>query len=570
MKLLIPLLAASATGSIFYLFVLLCAPFLNKLRAKHRKFIIFLAGSLFLIPLPFFLWITTNQPSATSIQNTLEHTQTVTPFYTGGEIVRDTFSPAVVADNTLPSQKTPHKPDTAVFPFSPLFAFSLVYIGGFSCMMVLSLARYRRLRKSVFHGSQSLSGSNTETIYLGICKQESISSPPQLYRNNQLPSPLLVGSFSPVIVFPNENILQAQTLQFALQHELIHFKSKDLLLKEFLFFIGLFHWFNPLFHLLRRNFSHLCEQSCDEELTKNMPFSKRKEYALSLVSLASFSSHCSVSCFAAQASEIKKRLVSLLSPQKPKPTFILFALVSVLILLTSSLFVGCSFVAGANSNTSSSPSLFSEKENASFPIEASSSYSGSFSSSSIELESGGVYFSATGPPLSIPRVADSFDESANNSDDLNDANSFVNMIQKQYELYSTDTTKAEHKVSYISPVPDSLYSSRGLSDYHRGVDLNAPQGTPIYAANGGVVLYSGFHYSYGYITVLKHNDGIITVYAHCDSLYIAEGEFVKQGQQVADVGSTGNSSGPHCHVEFWNSDFSLEDPLTFINIPNGG
>lgn len=84
---------------------------------------------------------------------------------------------------------------------------------------------------------------------------------------------------------------------------------------------------------------------------------------------------------------------------------------------------------------------------------------------------------------------------------------------------------------------------------HGGTDIAAPLGTPILAAADGVVVTATWHNSYGYYVKIKHDDTYSTLYAHCSALHVSEGQTVKQGQVIADCGSTGYSTGPHLHYE---------------------
>jgi murein DD-endopeptidase MepM/ murein hydrolase activator NlpD len=87
------------------------------------------------------------------------------------------------------------------------------------------------------------------------------------------------------------------------------------------------------------------------------------------------------------------------------------------------------------------------------------------------------------------------------------------------------------------------------SRFHEGADFAAPQGTPIYAAHGGVVVFaSEAHGRYGKVVVVK-GDGLITVYGHNSRNIASVGDMVKKGEHIANVGSTGKSSGPHLHFE---------------------
>ena len=90
---------------------------------------------------------------------------------------------------------------------------------------------------------------------------------------------------------------------------------------------------------------------------------------------------------------------------------------------------------------------------------------------------------------------------------------------------------------------------RGASTNHKGIDISVSYGTPIYAADGGTVTYSGWMGGYGYLVEINHGNGYVTRYGHNSSLTVSVGQHVYKGQQIARVGSTGNSTGNHCHFE---------------------
>jgi len=89
----------------------------------------------------------------------------------------------------------------------------------------------------------------------------------------------------------------------------------------------------------------------------------------------------------------------------------------------------------------------------------------------------------------------------------------------------------------------------GTARYHSGLDIGGDYGLPIYAAASGTVIYAGWISGYGNAVIIDHGGGITTLYGHNDSLNVSEGESVSQGQVIAMCGSTGNSTGPHCHFE---------------------
>lgn len=87
------------------------------------------------------------------------------------------------------------------------------------------------------------------------------------------------------------------------------------------------------------------------------------------------------------------------------------------------------------------------------------------------------------------------------------------------------------------------------SALHTGLDFPSPTGTPIMAAAGGVVLSAAPHPAYGLLVELDHGNGLVTRYAHTSKMLVAQGDLIKRGQKIAEVGSTGRSTGPHLHFE---------------------
>lgn len=127
---------------------------------------------------------------------------------------------------------------------------------------------------------------------------------------------------------------------------------------------------------------------------------------------------------------------------------------------------------------------------------------------------------------------------------------------------------------FIWPVPgystiSSPYGWRvlwGRNDFHLGIDIPAPSGTNIYAAAAGEVLIATWHYSYGYYILVDHGDGFATLYAHNSQLLVSAGQRVEQGQHIAEMGTTGSSTGNHLHFEV-RVNGSTVNPLGYVSAP---
>ena len=100
-----------------------------------------------------------------------------------------------------------------------------------------------------------------------------------------------------------------------------------------------------------------------------------------------------------------------------------------------------------------------------------------------------------------------------------------------------------------SPFGYRIHPILKVKKLHTGIDIGAPSGTSIVAANSGKVIKAGWNNSYGYMVMIDHGGGIVTLYAHNSKLLVKNGDVVARGQKVAISGSTGQSTGPHLHFE---------------------
>lgn len=124
----------------------------------------------------------------------------------------------------------------------------------------------------------------------------------------------------------------------------------------------------------------------------------------------------------------------------------------------------------------------------------------------------------------------------------------------------------------IPPVHTGYYSSNfgwridpftGENAMHEGVDFVADAGTPIYASAGGVVDYASLNSSYGNMVEIDHGNEIVTRYAHCSKLFVKVGQIVRRGEKIAEVGSTGRSTGNHLHFEVRYKGIA-QNPVRFL------
>lgn len=114
-----------------------------------------------------------------------------------------------------------------------------------------------------------------------------------------------------------------------------------------------------------------------------------------------------------------------------------------------------------------------------------------------------------------------------------------------------------------SPYGKRIHPLYGYQSFHRGIDIGCYYNTEVVAANSGVVIVAGWHYSYGNYIIIDHGGGISTVYGHNTKLLVKAGDKVKKGQVISLSGSTGESTGPHLHFEV-RVNASTSNPMDYL------
>lgn len=143
----------------------------------------------------------------------------------------------------------------------------------------------------------------------------------------------------------------------------------------------------------------------------------------------------------------------------------------------------------------------------------------------------------------------------------------VQEIQELSQM-EKDANYIKSSINFIKPVNGTISSMFGLRNpttstvpkNHTGTDIAAVKGTKIISATDGTVISASSKGDYGKHLKIQIND-IIIVYAHCNKLYVNEGDIIKQGQEIAEVGSTGNTTGPHLHFEVRYQDRYVDPQL---------
>lgn len=136
-------------------------------------------------------------------------------------------------------------------------------------------------------------------------------------------------------------------------------------------------------------------------------------------------------------------------------------------------------------------------------------------------------------------------------------------LEDKYNLFESSARGAE--ITLFPPLQGEISQGYDVEQKHYAVDVTAPTDTPVKAVANGTVIFSEWTAATGYVIIIEHKDGLLSVYKHNGSLSKSQGEVVRAGEVIASVGNTGElTTGPHLHFELW-SNGSTVNPLDFIN-----
>lgn len=149
------------------------------------------------------------------------------------------------------------------------------------------------------------------------------------------------------------------------------------------------------------------------------------------------------------------------------------------------------------------------------------------------------------------------------SESMKSVSEIKNYLAKEQNTYRATPQGWPVEGKFSSGFGMRIHPQTGLRQFHTGVDLSAPNGTPVHATADGVVSFADWSKGNGKIVVLEHGHGFTTVYAHNSRIDVKAGQTVKRGQVIAAAGATGNATGPHVHYEVWKGG-NYVNPISFM------
>lgn len=382
-------------------------------------------------------------------------------------------------------------------------------------------------------------------------------------KNKKISTPFVAGVVRPVIYLP-ENLDDVQK-QLVEEHERIHIRRLDYLVKPLAFLVCCVHWFNPLvwaaFFLMERDM----EASCDEAVIRKVGYDKRKDYANVLLGLSQSRGWRAGYPIAFGENHVKSRIKGVVKMKKAGIGVVIGAAVLVMA-ATLLLLVNRS----EKDRVEPEPVKAEDQENDKEMAEAS----GTAQPSEMAQPPGGEIEESE--PVEIPdlKMQEYYTaEELLKDNDLTYISESEAAAGSQETIMNYDPNRERDQYDVILlPQPDEAFNDIGIlfsypvegakiSDgfggrvhpvsgdilYHLGIDFAAEAGTPIMAAADGTVVKTGFDNDCGNYVILLHENGDATYYCQCKEILTEEGKKVMRGEQIATVGSTGKSTGAHLH-----------------------
>lgn len=420
-----------------------------------------------------------------------------------------------------------------------------------------------------------------DKILSRLCNEMKMKNVSYVISDN-IQTPMTVGIFNKKIILSKE-ILEENEYEFILKHELFHIKNKDIEYKFLLLILNCIYWFNPIIYMFINQIEEILELNCDENVLKGKEQLDRVKYAeilLNQIEITRNKQYKFSMNFANRRKNIMKRFSNIVE-KTSKKSIIGIATMSGILLIISTILI----VSIPNINFAGIDNIINNEveENIVIKQDNSSLNENIINDNTVDKDTKLEVDNTNNVDNRLETDDKDIKLQADNTvngdvkletDDNNDKDvklQVENDSKKETELQVNDISNEE----YIIPLKDSYtianhfgvknnYLVHNNNVTHYGIDLATTGGEDILAVKSGTVVLSAYKGSYGNLVIIEHEDGYKTYYTHCSRLNVNQGEKVNQGDVIAQVGSTGNSTGPHLHFEIRDENNTTLDPEKYI------
>lgn len=623
-NILLPLSLIGSIGFVFWLILKIL--FQKNAYGAFHKALLSILFVMFLVPIHFLSF-----PKGTS--------QTLQPYETAGppspvQTSANTTEPTVIVikkvNETLTTvAQTSPPPNNATTNLSnppenidemPISLYTIatsIWVFVAFCMLFFHTIQYICFKRGLLLHAQKAS-NNTFALYQATAHTMGIRKAPQLLYNNSVPTPMLIGFFKPYIFISNESLPQSEQ-KLILAHELTHYKNNDILFKMTAFIINVLHWFNPVAWFLPSITSQVCENHCDEKLSKQLTPATRKLYSMAILhSVKPAKQTLPIACtgLSIPAKKLKARIEKIINFSAPGLFKKAIATGTAIVFCLSMFLVGCSV-----DNQTSTPEVVTDFS-ISFPVNDEhlselnvyTFEQSTVNSSNQTISHTGIDFNAT-PESEIYAVNSGViketgtDILLGNYIIIDHQNGFESLYghldsilvtEKQTvmsgdviakgvtgsctlngheNLHFTLLHNGVNKNPYIYIESDSFYLLHPLQNSFNasvffspaselfpgtGTTLDVDAAMPIVAMADGIVIDTGFHEMDGNYVIIDHQNGYKTKYCNASEILVELNDSVFAGDTIARVGMTGEALYPQLNFYLYENDIPI-DSFPFLD-----
>ena len=335
-------------------------------------------------------------------------------------------------------------------------------------------------------------------------------------------APLTYGCIRPVVLLPAELLADTDTLRMILTHELAHIRRRDCL-RKLLFSVCLcVYWWNPACWLMLVLANRDIELACDELALRYLGADRRKAYALTLLELAARQAQPHPLCSGFGKPAAEERIQAIMKAKKIPVYLTAIAVIVAAAVVTV-------FATQAEPTANEEKAVLAQR---------------------VAQQEEALRETVA---LELPQT-----QSIEDSRPAEETTLSAAPTDYVFPLENADATVLDSFGD--RPVPDIPVNVSPKYAFHRGVDLEASEGSSVLAVADGTVTVSASDLIYGEQITIQHADGMLTTYCHLSERLVSEGDSVRQGQIIGRSGSTGWVTGPHLHLEV-QMDGEYVDPL---------
>lgn len=354
--------------------------------------------------------------------------------------------------------------------------------------------------------------------------------------SNVISSPMLIGLFKPTLYFPDKELTQVD-IENILRHECIHIKRFDLPVKWICVIAKSLHWFNPAVYILTRKIADECEISCDIEATKSLDRESSARYCETILSLISDSKKCISPALGMGDTKknLERRFRAIMKKKPVKRKVVVISVIAAGVIIISALTASAVF--GGR--------IERKEKNADIGYETVVVYREPENNEDIAT-------------LRVEKAVDDED-----------------CAEKENRIFPSEDEKTPsirvHPITGEKAANNEIEISQGFDkDNHPAVDYKLEEGTVITSPVDGTILAAEYNPDKGNQIEIECLDGTTKIiFAHLEKMFVAEGDRVTAGDTVGTVGTTGKSTGPHLHVEYYKDGKALNPVEVFIEEENG-